>query len=172
MRNNGTEQNRKRKWKKKNANLDIDVLSCPLFLAEDLSAESSPHARTCESVPAARRVHPQRPNDGSSHRHLGKIPLVLSWKISPQFTDHTTPADASNNYGDGWIGDEIVQQRARACLFSASHLTRPAAKERETVVYRIPDDSGCFPPGEWHFFSPCLLFGQFAARKVIPPSAR
>jgi len=78
MRNNGTEQNRKRKWKKKNANLDIDVLSCPLFLAEDLSAESSPHARTCESVPAARRVHPQRPNDGSSHRHLGKIPLVLS----------------------------------------------------------------------------------------------
>jgi hypothetical protein len=62
-------------------------------------------------------------------------------------------------------------ERERA-YFSASHLTRPAAKERETVVYRIPDDSGCFPPGEWHFFSPCLLFGQFAARKVIPPSAR
>jgi hypothetical protein len=38
-------------------------------------------------------------------------------------------------------------ERERA-YFSASHLTRPAAKERETVVYRIPDDSGCFPPGE------------------------
>jgi hypothetical protein len=69
---------KKEKGKKKQGNLDIDVLSCPLFLAEDFSAESSPHARACESVPAARRVHPQRPNNGSSHRHLGKIPLVLS----------------------------------------------------------------------------------------------
>ncbi len=78
MRNNGTEQNPKKKKDKKQADLDIDVLSCPLFLAEDFSAKSSPHARPCDSVPAARRVHPQRPNDGSSRRHLGKIPLVLS----------------------------------------------------------------------------------------------